>query len=396
MNGTRLAIAGIGTTPVTRSLERPLLDTCVQVTREALDDAQLEASEIDGLFVSPARMSGEPWLMYAANLAEHLGLCTKSLTLVENGGATALLTLRAAMDAVALGRCRTALVLASDTRPMLDTNHFESFVRFVAFSGVALYGPVYAVAGLGTPIPIYAMSAQRYMHEYGVDEAAIAQASVLLRQHASTHPLAQFRKPITVDEVLSSKMLSPPIRLLQAAGISAGACAVLVTRAENITRTDRPPVIFTGYGEHHHPSHFIPRQGSITRFESVEIAGQEALEQAGRTPAQVDVAEVYGVFGATELILYEDLGFCDKGTAAHFLAEGRSTFGGDVVINPSGGRISFGHPAGATPLYEVAEVAHQLRGDAPGRQVADASVGLVHAEHGMMNGSIVLVLEAQT
>ncbi len=390
-----LAIAGVGSIPVRRDLEAPLLDSCVQVAREAIMDAGLELGDVDGLFVTPARMSGEPWLMFVANLAEYLGVKTKGLQCVENGGATALLTLRSAMDAVALGRCKTALVIASDTRPMLDTNHFESFVRNVVFTATSLYGPVYAIAGLGTPIPIYAMSHQRYMHEYGVSEAEIAMSSVRLREHAAMHPEAQFRDPVTVDDVLSSKRLSPPIHLLQAAGISSGACAVVVTRADAVSTDARPRVELTGYGEHHHESHFVPRHGSITTFESVKEAGQQALAEAGRSPAEVDVAEVYGVFGATELILYEDLGFCEKGQAAQFLADGRSTYGGDVVINPTGGRMSLGHPAGATPLYEVVEVARQLRGDALGKQVEGARVGLVHAEHGMMNGSVVCVMEAR-
>ena len=390
-----LAISGVGSIPVRRELRAPLLDSCVGVAREAVVDAGLDLAQIDGLFVTPARMSGEPWLMFVANLAEYLGVGTKGLQSVENGGATALLTLRAAMDAVALGRCKHALVIASDTRPMLDTNHFESFVRNVVFTTTALYGPVYAIAGLGTPIPFYAMSQQRYMHEYGVSESEIAMSSVRLREHAALHPQAQFRSPISVDDVLSSPTLSPPIHLLQAAGISAGACAVIVSRADLVASDARPRVELTGYGEHHHSSHFVPRNGSITTFESVEIAGKAALSEAGRTPQDVDVAEVYGVFGATELILYEDLGWCDKGQGAQFLADGRSTWGGDLVINPTGGRLSMGHPAGATPLYEVVEVARQLRGDALGKQVDGARVGLVHAEHGMMNGSVVCIMEAR-
>jgi acetyl-CoA acetyltransferase len=388
-----LAIAGVGSIPVRRDLEAPLLDTVVQVAREAIRDAGVELQDVDGLFVTPARMSGEHWLMYVANLAEYLGITTTGLQMVENGGASAILALRSAMDAVALGRCKNALVIASDTRPMLDTNHFESFVRNVVFTATSLYGPVHAICGLGTPIPIYAMSHQRYMHEYGVSEAEIAMSSVRLREHAARHPEAQFRDPITVEDVLTSKKLSPPIRLLQAAGISSGAVAVLVTRADAVDTTDRPRVVLTGYGAHHHASHFIPRRGSITTFESVQEASRAAFADAGRTPADVDIAEVYGVFGATELILYEDLGFCEKGRAAQFIADGRSTYGGDVVINPTGGRMSFGHPAGATPLYEVAEVVRQLRGDALGQQVDSPTVGLVHAEHGMMNGSVVCVFE---
>ncbi len=392
MTGSPLAIAGLSTTPVQRDLDETVLDTCSTVAREAVLDAGLKPADIDGLFLTPAALSGEPWLMFAANLAEHLGLTTKGLVLVENGGASALLALRSAMDAVALGRCKAALVVASDTRPTLDTNHFESFVRHVAFTTAALYGGVNSILGHGPPIPLYALSHQRYMHEFGVDEAQVALSSVRLREHAANHPLAQFRDPITVDDVLSSKWLSPPIHLLQAASISSGAVAVVVTSADRCDN-GRDVVRITGYGEHHHPSHFIPRKGSITRFESVVEAGKQACEEAGITPDDVDVAEVYGVFGATELILYEDLGFCPKGEAAHFLADGGSTWGGDVVINPTGGRMSFGHPAGATPLYEVAEVVRQLWGQAPGRQVENARVGLVHAEHGMMNGSVVMAFE---
>ena len=372
-----------------------MLDLCATVTRQALDDAAIEPSEVNGLFVTPGAMSGEPWMMFAAQAAEYLGFTTKGLCSVENGGLTSLMTLRSAMDAVALGRVDVAVVIALDTRPTFDMAHFQQFIHGATHRVVGLHGPINGLMGLGTPIPIYAMSHQRYMHEHSVTEEQVALASVRLREHAGNHPWAQFRDPITVDDVLSSKLLSPPIRLLQAAGISSGMVALIVTRDDHARQTGRPVVRVTGWGEHHHPSHFIPRRGSITRFESVVASGQTAMAEAGVTPGDIDVAEVYGVFGATELILYEDLGFCAKGHGAGFLAEGRTTYGGDVVINPSGGRISMGHPAGATPLYEVAEIVKQLRGEADGRQVDNAAVGLVQAEHGMMNGSAVMILEGE-
>jgi acetyl-CoA C-acetyltransferase len=392
---TPIAITGVGTVPVARSLKGALSDVCHQVCHSAIADAGLQKNQIDGLFVSPARMSGEPWLMYAAHIAEFLGLKTKSLVSVENGGATALLAMRAAMDAIALGRCEHALVLATDTRPDLDPTRHEVFVKSVVHTAMALYGPLNAICGLGTPMPFYAMSAQRYMHEQGVSEEDVARVSVVLRDNAVEHPLAQFRKPVSLDDVLSSRMLCPPIRLLQAASISAGACALVLSRMPQGGSGDRPTVCITGYGAHHEPAHFIPRNGPITQFISAQNAAREAFGEAGRTPADVDVAEVYGVFGATELILYEDLGLVARGTAAQAVAEGRTAFGGEVVMNPSGGRISFGHPAGATPLYEVAEVTRQLRGEALGKQVENARVGLVHAEHGMLNGSVVTVLEGR-
>ncbi len=388
-------LAGVGTTPVTRDLGgSSLLDLAARVSRDALDDAGLQPDQVDGLFVTPAALSGESWMMWAANLGEFLGRDTRSLMMCENGGITALLALRAAMDAVALGRVKVALVVAQDTRPLVDTAHFEAFVKMVTFTAMGLWGGVNGMLGMGAPIPVYAMSAQRYMHEFGLSDEDIAEVSVILRGHAAHHPLAQFRDPITLAEVLGSKMLSPPIRLNQAAGVSTGASAVVVAADDVAAGSGRPSVRVTGWGEFHDPSHFIPQKGSITSFRSVREAAAQAFGEASRSAEDVDVAEVYGVFGATELMLYEDLGFCPKGEAAAYVKAGRSTEGGDVLINPTGGRLSFGHPAGATPLYEVAEVVRQLRGEAPGIQAADAQVGLVHAEHGMMNGSVVAVMEA--
>ncbi|MCA9774183.1 MAG: thiolase family protein, partial [Myxococcales bacterium] len=244
---------------------------------------------------------------------------------------------------------------------------------------------------VGAPIPYYAMSAQRYMHEYGVTAEAIAEVPVRLRVHAADHPLAQFRKPLTVEEVLSSPVLSPPIHLPEAASVSTGAAAAVVTRASRARETHR--VRIAGWGEFHDPSHFISPSAPLTRFVSMERAAADAFAEAGMMPGDVDVAEIYGVFAATELVAYESLGFFEKGEAARAVAEGRTTWGGDVVMNPTGGRLSLGHPAGATPLYEVAEIVRQLRAKAWGRQVEGAGVGLAQAEHGMMNGAAVVILE---
>jgi acetyl-CoA C-acetyltransferase len=275
----------------------------------------------------------------------------------------------------------------------MDLHNLQAFVRRAVFRTTGLYGPINGLFGFGAPVPFYAMSHQRYMHEYDRSEADIAAVSVRLRQHASEHPLAQFRKLITVEDVLASKIVSPPIRLLQAAGISTGVVVAVITSAEMARETGRPVVALKGYGEHHDPSHFAPRRGSLTTFPAVRAAASQAFAEAGCTVSDIDVAEIYGVFGATECIVYEDIGFCERGTAVDFIRDGRSSIGGDVLINPTGGRISFGHPAGATPLYEVAEVVRQLRSEAPGLQAEGAQLGLVQAEHGMNNGVVIMVME---
>ncbi len=246
---------------------------------------------------------------------------------------------------------------------------------------------------MGAPIPLYAMSTQRYMHEYGVSAEAIAEVPVILRENASKNPDALYRTPITRDEVLASPMMSPPIHLLECSAFCYGAVAAVLASPEAARETKKSPVWITGIGEAHHPSHFIPQRASITTFESAVKASKACFAEAGRSHADVDVAEVYGVFAATELMIYEDLGFFEKGKAADAVRDGKTRLDGEIPMNPTGGRLSLGHPAGATPLYELAEVVRQLRGEAGERQVRNANVGLIQSEHGMLNGAMVMLLE---
>ncbi len=389
-------ITGVGAVPVRRQLERSARDTATAVALQAIGDAGLEPGEIDGLFVTPPGLSGPPGFMWSCAFAHHLGLTTKAQALVECGGMTAALALRSALDAVTLGRSRAALVVALDARVVDVPENPEDVMGFVenAVVGlVGLYGPYDALFGVGAPIPYYAMCAQRYLFEHQATEEDLARVAVTLRANAVDNPLAEHRKPITVADVLASRPVSPPLKRLDCSTFSSGAAAVVVTAEPLSRRSKGPPVAVTGIGEHHVPAHFGDRRASWTRFESAESAARQAFSEAGRTPGDVDLAELYGVFTATELILYEDLGFFPKGEAARAVREGLTSGRGRTMMNPSGGRLSLGHPAGATPLYAAVEVVQQLRGACGPRQVAGAKVGLVHAEHGMLDGSFVAILE---
>jgi benzoylsuccinyl-CoA thiolase BbsB subunit len=248
------------------------------------------------------------------------------------------------------------------------------------------YGPYASAYGLVAVVALYAMSAQAYMHRHQVSTEDAARLSVLLRDHARHNPLAFLRDPIAVEEVIGSRVVSPPLRMLMCAPWADGAVAMVVTREPSQVRV-------AAFGEAHDPTSFAPLTGALDRFDNAARAGADAYARAGITPREVDVAEVYGAFAVTELQLYEELGFAGPGEAARVVADGRTTHGGDVVVNPSGGRLSLGHPPYVTPLYEVAEVADQRRHRAADRQVAGAHWGLVHAEHGMVNGSLVAILE---
>jgi acetyl-CoA acetyltransferase len=253
--------------------------------------------------------------------------------------------------------------------------------------------------GLGAPIPYYAMSAQRYLFEHHYEPRDLALVCTVLREFAARNPLAEHRGPLSVDDVLSARTVCPPLTLPMCSSFSSGAAAVVVA-SEDVARecarsSGRPRIGVRAIGEHHEPAHFLPPGDPLSRFPSAELAAAEAYREAGIGPHDVDVAEVYGVFAATELILYEDLGFCERGSAPRAVQGGKTRGRGNTVMNPSGGRLSLGHPAGATPLYSLVEVATQLRGQAAERQVEGARTGLVHAEHGMLNGSMVALFQAE-
>lgn len=391
---TRAAISGVAAVPVARKLAKSVRDTATALVFDAVADAGLGLADVDGLFVSPPALSGAPGFMWSCTLAHHLGLATRGQSLVECGGMTAALALKQAVLEVQSGRLRCCVVLATDVRADERADDFEFFIRNLSTAMVGLYGPYDSLYGLAAPIPYYAMSAQRYLHEHGLARDELAPVAVTLRRFAVDNERAQLRKPIEVADVLAAAPICPPLGLLDCSAFASGAAAVVVTPESLARRSGKTAARVRALGEAHEPAHFAPLRGKLSAFPSASRAAAEAYQEAGVTPADIDVAEVYGVFTATELILYEELGFFDRGRAPRAVAEGRTSGQGATVFNPSGGRLSLGHPAGATPLYSVVEIVEQLRGACGKRQVPGASLGLFHAEHGMLNGSLVGLLEA--
>src|SRR5262245_25041827 len=160
----RAAITGVAALPVRKHLERSIRDSATEVALDAVRDAGLERRDIDALFCTPPSLSGHPGFMWSCTLAHHLGLTTRAQGLMECGGMSATLALRAAVDAVRAGRCRAALVVASDTRVIDPIDDLDYYLKSAIIRLIGLYGPCDGPYGIGAPIPYYAMSAQRYMH----------------------------------------------------------------------------------------------------------------------------------------------------------------------------------------------------------------------------------------
>lgn len=237
---------------------------------------------------------------------------------------------------------------------------------------------------LGMVMPaLYAMRARRYLHERGtIDD--LAAVSVKARRHGALNPFAQLRKEVTAQEVLSSRPISDPLTLMMCCPTGDGAAAVLVV-SEAVRRRLGGPAIAIASSVLHSGEMSLGHRDML-RPEITFASARDAYEAAGIGPEDLDVVELHDAFSIAELVYYEALGLCPVGDAAKLLATGETTFGGRVVVNPSGGLLAKGHPVGASGTAQVVEMFWQLTGSAGDRQVPGARTGLTHVTGGGISG----------
>ena len=389
----RPVVIGFGATVIGRHPDRSANDLAIEALEEALARAGLLPAELQGIFLDPQGYARAQPPIRPQRIAERLGVATRALVEVECGGTSALLAFKAACEDVALGHLDLAAVVGAQRERRAFAAGMDAGDVDRIFLLNAMYGQWLGPYGAIGALPLYALCAQRYMHEHGVSPEDVAALPVRLRQHAALNPRAEQRDPITVDDVLSSRMVSPPIHKLEAAPWSDGGAAVIVASEELARSRGLSGAALTGWGERHDSANYVPFGKSLTKYPWIGEATNEALARAGRSRDELDVLEIYGAFAAAEYMTYEAMGLFGPGESAAAVLSGETAIDGALPINPSGGRIAMGHPPQATPLLEVGEVFDQLLQAARERQVAGASVGLVQAEHGMMNGCAVAVLE---
>lgn len=242
-----------------------------------------------------------------------------------------------------------------------------------------------------TPPAFFAMVAQRHMATHGTTLEQMADVTVKNRRHAATNARAQYRAPISREEVLASPTVADPLTMLQCCPTGDGAAAAILV-SEDLARRLRGGKPVRVSAVQLVSGHYEPER-DITSFEATVRASRQAYEQAGIGPQDVDVAEVHDCFSIAEIIHYEDLGFCERGAGGRFVSQ--AGIEGKVAVNTSGGLLSKGHPLGATGIAQLAELVWQLRGEAGDRQVSDAKVGLAHVVGGFQAGdaaSVSLIL----
>jgi acetyl-CoA C-acetyltransferase len=333
---------------------------------ELIDDVDrgMDPEDVDAAWYGTLDLAREG--MSGAAVGHATGLFDVPVTQVVNACATGSDAVRNAALAVRSGEVDTALVIGAEK--MRDDPE--------GLLGAASTQRVWRGRGVTMPA-FFGMRATAHMEEYGTTREQIAEVSVKNHENGAKYPHAHYRFECTVEDVLGSPAVSHPLNLYDCCPVTDGACALLIA-SEDVTHeyTDDPVrVAGTGLST---DSFQRGNDRNLTNFPATRVAASDAYEQAGIGPDDVDVAEVHDCFSITELVTYEDLGFCSQGEGGRYVEEGHTRLDGDRPVNPSGGLLAKGHPIGATGVAQVAEIYEQLRGEAGDVQVEDPEWGLQH------------------
>jgi acetyl-CoA C-acetyltransferase len=391
-----VTILGTAATPVgkwqtapgaaTQVLEHEVL---AKLVVEAVADAGVDKSDIGSMiFALPRPYTQQKY--FATFMANYLRLpCDGIVAEIMGNGMTAALAFQAAVDQIRLGKTNVALALGVNFETGTSAaEHMMSSMR--ATGDVDFHVPF----GF-TPISWYAMDASRYIHEFKSSREELATVSVKNRAHATLNPLAQFRKPITLEQVLAQAPIVEPLGLFEVPGRGDGAVCIVLASEDVAKASGRAYARLRGQSFFHEGAHQISEvPNDMIALIAAQTAGARALAEAGVTAADIDLAELYAPCTIVEVLVSEALGLVPRGQGAKQCAEGQTSLGGRIPICTSGGLMSRGHPAYVTPLYSFVEIADQLRGRAGERQVENARLGLTSAELGNYNAAIVHVLEA--
>jgi acetyl-CoA acetyltransferase len=353
------------------------LDLIGQATLRALDDAGLKKEDVDGLFSASAY-----YHMPTLSVGEYLGIRPRYSDATNMGGSSFVSHLFHAAVAIDAGLCEVALIAYGSTQRSTGG-------RLVSGSETLPYEAPYKPR---YPVSMYALAASRHMYQYGTKREQLAEVAVAAREWAKLNPKAFMRDDLSVEDVLSSRMVSSPLSVLDCCLVTDGGGAVLVTSAGRARDLRKPPVYLLGAGEAHWHRN-ISQMPDLTVSAAAD-SGPRAYEMARLGPSAVDVAMLYDAFTINTVLFLEDLGFCEKGKGGAFVSGGRISPGGELAVNTNGGGLSYNHP-GMYGLLLLVEAARQVRGECGERQVAGANVALVHGNGGVLSSQVTAILGSE-
>lgn len=386
-------VLGAAMTPFGRHDGADVRSLAVSASTAALADAGLGPADVGMVVFGNATdgvLSGQEMIRGEVAL-RHAGFRGVPMLNVENACASSSSALHVACLAVEAGAVDVALAVGVEklTHPVkarsftaiataVDLDEDPAVRRMV---GGTLLGQGSGDEPMVNSSPLmarYAAKAREYMTKAGATDEDLARVSVKNRAHAAGNPRAQFRTPITVEEVLASRMIFDPLRLLMCAPIGDGAAAVVLASPVAARRLGRGQVTVAACS-------LTSNGADPAAARPAERAARAAYERAGLGPMDVDVAELHDACSAAELWMYEQLGFCGPGDGPKLLADGTTALGGRLPVNTSGGLLARGHPLGATGCGQIVELVDQLRGRAGDRQLPGARVALAQNAGGMLD-----------
>jgi acetyl-CoA acetyltransferase len=351
-----------------------VIDLMAQGIARAAEDAGLNVRDIDGLVcaTTQSRTSG-------LSLSEYLGISPRFIDTTILGGSSFMFHVANAVAALQAGLCDVAAIAYGSTQRSVGRS--QASVREI--------NPYETPYRPFLPSTAYALAASRHMHEFGTTREQMAEVAVAARQWALLNPVAWEKKPLTVEEVLSARMVSYPFTVRDICLVTDGGGAIILTTPERAKNLKKPPVYVLGCGQAITHAN-ISSMPNLTVTGAMD-SGRQAFAMAGLTPSDINVVELYDAFTINPILFLEDLGFCPKGEGGRFVADGRIAPGGALPVNTNGGGLSYCHP-GMYGLLLLIEAVRQLRGECGPRQVKDAKTAVAHGNGGVLSSQSTVIL----
>ncbi len=376
-----IAILGTGLAGMGHAGGATEQEIIAQASCMAIERSGLRKSDIDGIITSSLT---SPW--WVMRIAEYMGIRPRFSDSTMFGGSAFIADLKIAQMAIDAGECENVLICYGSTPRSVPSSSRVNQMR--AELDPQPYEHPYKAFN---PVSSYSLAAARHMYEYGTTRKQLAEVAVAARKWAQLNPDAFSRKTLTVDEVISSRMISDPLTVLDCCLVTDGAGAIVVSSSQRARSLHDKPIYVLGSG-YAHWHRQISCMEDLTVTPAVE-SGRKAFAQAGLAPADVDVVQLYDAFTINPILFLEDLGFCSKGEGGAFIEGGRIEPGGAFPMNTNGGGLSCVHP-GMYSIFLIIEAVTQLRAQADLRQVQGAEIALVHGNGGVLSSQATAILSS--
>jgi acetyl-CoA C-acetyltransferase len=366
----KVAIVGVGQTKFGKRSDASIREIAFEAFKEAVEDAGIMRGEIDASIVCSATHYDKQRTP-AGVIAEYLGLNPQPTFNVEAICASSGVGLRNAWALISSGLHDIVAIIGFQKMTELKSDEVQDVM------GRA--GDVMWESPFGPTMPAYfAMYANAHMNKYGTKEEQLAKVAVKNHFYGAKNPKAMFQKEVTVQDVLKSRPIASPLKQFDCCANSDGAACLILASEEKARKITDTPVWIAGLGLGSSPMSLTGRGTDLTSFGCAVEAARQAYKMAGVNASDVDVAEVHDCFTITEIINYEDLGFCPRGQGGKFAEDGQTYIGGKIPVNVDGGLLAKGHPVGATGASQIRTLVQQLRGVAGETQVKGAEIALAH------------------